>query len=80
MRAWCPTARFLDANVVIRVGKPPGAPLMPRVADLVEAGLVRVVTTDLTKAEVAKKHAIKSKRRLRREFCCRILSGVRVTV
>jgi PIN domain len=52
-----PLKVFLDANVVIRAGKPPGAPLMPRVADLVEAGLVRVVTTDLTKTEVAKKHA-----------------------
>ena len=52
-----PLKVFLDANIVIRVGKPPGAPLMPRVADLVEAGLVRVVTTDLTKTEVAKKHA-----------------------
>lgn len=30
---------------------------MPRVTDLVNAGLVKVVTTDLTKAEVAKKHA-----------------------
>ena len=52
-----PPKVFLDFNVVIRAGKPPGAPVMPRVADLVEAGLVRVVTTDLTKTEVAKKHA-----------------------
>ena len=48
---------FLDANVVIRAGKPPGAPLIPRVADLVDAGYIKVVTTDLTKAEIAKKHA-----------------------
>jgi hypothetical protein len=30
---------------------------MPRVADLVDAGYVKVVTTDLTKVEIAKKHA-----------------------
>jgi len=48
---------FLDANVVIRAGKPPGGPLIKRVADLVDAGYVNVVTTDLTKMEIAKKHA-----------------------
>lgn len=52
-----PLKVFLDANVVIRAGKPPGAPVIPRVADLVDAGYVKVVTTDLTKMEVAKKHA-----------------------
>ena len=48
---------FLDANVVIRAGKPPGGPLITRLADLVDAGYVNVVTTDLTKMEIAKKHA-----------------------
>ncbi|WP_263588899.1 PIN domain-containing protein [Sphingopyxis sp. GC21] len=48
---------FLDANVVIAAGKPPGGPEIDRVKDLVEAGLVRVLTTDLTITEVAKKHA-----------------------
>jgi hypothetical protein len=48
---------FLDANVLIRAGKPPAGPPIPRVADLVDAGYVKVVTTDLTKIEVAKKHA-----------------------
>jgi hypothetical protein len=52
-----PRKIFLDANVVIRAGKPPGGPLIPRVADLVDAGYVKVVTTDLTKIEIAKKHA-----------------------
>jgi hypothetical protein len=52
-----PLKVFLDANVVIRAGKPPGAPVMPRVTDLVDAGYIKVVTTDLTKMEVAKKHA-----------------------
>jgi pterin-4a-carbinolamine dehydratase len=52
-----PRKIFLDANVVIRAGKPPGGPLIPRVADLVDAGYVKVVTTDLTKMEIAKKHA-----------------------
>jgi hypothetical protein len=48
---------FLDANVVIRAGKPPGGPLIPRVADLVDAGYIKIVTTDLIKMEIAKKHA-----------------------
>ncbi|UEM08432.1 PIN domain-containing protein [Bradyrhizobium barranii subsp. barranii] len=57
MSATRPRKIFLDANVVIRAGKPPGGPLMKRVADLVDAGYVKVVTTDLTKMEIAKKHA-----------------------
>jgi hypothetical protein len=52
-----PPRVFLDANVVIRCGKPPGKPIIPRIVDLVEGGHVRVVTTDLTKTEIAKKHA-----------------------
>ena len=48
---------FLDANVIIRCGKPPGGPEFSRVVDLVEAGEVTVVTTDLTIKEIAKKHA-----------------------
>jgi PIN domain len=52
-----PLRVFLDANVVIRCGKPPGAPIMPRIADLVKGGHAKIVTTDLTKMEVAKKHA-----------------------
>lgn len=47
---------FLDANVVIAAGKPPGGPILSRVADLVEADLITVLTTDLTVSEVAKKH------------------------
>lgn len=47
---------FLDANIVISAGKPPGGPEIARVTDLVEAGLVTVLTTDLTITEVAKKH------------------------
>jgi hypothetical protein len=47
---------FLDANVVIGAGKPPGGPLFERVVDLVSAGFIDVITTDLTKSEVAKKH------------------------
>ena len=50
-------AVFLDANVVIQTGKPPGGPLMGRVSDLVKSGMITVVTTDLTMTEVAKKHA-----------------------
>jgi hypothetical protein len=52
-----PRKIFLDANVVIRAGKPPGGPLIPRIVDLVDAGYAEVVTTDLTKMEIAKRHA-----------------------
>ena len=48
---------FLEANVVIQAGKPPGGPLTERIADLVKADLITVLTTDLTIVEVAKKHA-----------------------
>ncbi|KJS15550.1 MAG: hypothetical protein VR78_08815 [Hoeflea sp. BRH_c9] len=49
---------FLDANIVISAGKPPGGPELARVVDLVEAGLVTIVTTDLTISEVVKKHTL----------------------
>lgn len=47
---------FLDANIVITAGKPPGGPEIARIVDLVEAGLISLLTTDLTITEVAKKH------------------------
>jgi hypothetical protein len=49
-------AVFLDANVIIRTGKPPGGPLFHRLADLVKAGFITVLTMDLTKDEIIKKH------------------------
>lgn len=48
---------FFDANVVIRAGKPPGGPLLQRTLDLVNAGLIEVLTTDHTIVEITKKHA-----------------------
>jgi len=50
------TRVFLDANIIIGAGKPPGGPEIARVVDLVEAGIVTVLTTDLTINEVIKKH------------------------
>ncbi|EJL22704.1 PIN domain-containing protein [Novosphingobium sp. AP12] len=47
---------FLDANIVISAGKPPGGPEIARIVDLVEVGLISLLTTDLTITEVAKKH------------------------
>lgn len=47
---------FLDANVVIQAGKPPGGPIISRVSGLANAGIITVLTTDLTITEVAKKH------------------------
>ena len=45
---------FLDANVVIRAGKPPGGPLIQKLRELAEAGLIQVVSTDHTLLEVAR--------------------------
>ncbi len=50
------TKVFLDSNILIQAGKPPGGPVLERLKHLVNAGLVTVLTTDLTCREVAKKH------------------------
>lgn len=50
-----PDAVFFDANTVISMGKNPNSIVRTRVADLVDSGIIRVVTTDLTKMEVAKR-------------------------
>jgi hypothetical protein len=66
-----PRKIFLDANVVIRAGKPPAGPLIPRVADLVDAGYVKVVTTDLTKMAfrfICREHAANLARRHQRHL------------
>ena len=58
MSEWpSPKKVFLDADIVIRAGKPPGGPLLGRLKDLVDDGVITVLTTDLTCQEVAKKHA-----------------------
>jgi predicted nucleic acid-binding protein len=49
---------FIDANVIIQAGKPLDGPIMSRIKDLVKAELIEVLTTDLTIAEVAKKHTV----------------------
>jgi hypothetical protein len=38
------------------MGKPPGDFMFDRLVDLVKAGFITVVTTDLTKDEIVKKH------------------------
>ena len=50
------TKVFLDANVVIHAGKPPGGLILSRLKELINAGFITVLTTDLTCQEVAKKH------------------------
>jgi hypothetical protein len=54
--SWPPISRVEPhlLNVVIRAGKPPGGPLISRVTDLVDAGMIRVVTADLTKTQIDK--------------------------
>ena len=51
------TKVFLDSNILIRAGKPPGGLVLERLKHLVNAGLVTVLITDLTCREVVKKHA-----------------------
>ena len=51
-----PKKVFLDADIVIREGKPPGGPLLSRLKDLVDDDVITVLTTDLTCRQVAKKH------------------------
>jgi predicted nucleic acid-binding protein len=48
---------FFDANILIQAGKPPGGPVIKTLVALVDANLIRTLTTDLTSSEVAKKHA-----------------------
>ena len=52
-----PTKVFIDANILINAGKPPGGPMLLPLKNLVDAGVITVFTTDLTCQEVAKKHA-----------------------
>lgn len=53
------TKVFIDANIFIGAGKPPGGPLLIRLKYLVDAGLVTVIATDLTLQEVVKNLAEK---------------------
>ncbi|MGP0567003.1 MULTISPECIES: PIN domain-containing protein [unclassified Nitrospina] len=47
---------FIDSNIFIQGGKPPGGPIVSRIEDLAKAQIIEVLTTDLTVTEVAKKH------------------------
>ena len=48
---------FFDASSLIKVGMPPGKETFWRLVDLVDYGFITVVTTDLTKNEIARHHA-----------------------
>lgn len=45
---------FLDANIFINAGKKANDAVLERIPDLIQAGLISVLTTDLTVTEVAK--------------------------
>ena len=47
---------FLDTNIVFELGKPPHGPVFARVIDLIESEQIRMLTTDLTQAEVIRNH------------------------
>lgn len=46
---------FLDANIVIAQGKPPGGPVMHRLIELASTDLIQIVTTDHSIDEIVKK-------------------------
>ena len=47
---------FIDADVAIAMGKPPGNWIFKRLVDLVNVGLVSIVTTDVTVGQIMKHH------------------------
>ena len=47
---------FIDADVAIGMGKPPGNWIFQRLVDLVNVGLISIVTTDLTIGQIVKHH------------------------
>ena len=51
-----PTNVFFDASILIPVGAPPGKETFQRLVDLVQLRFITVVTTDLTKTEIARHH------------------------
>ena len=59
---------FFDASSLITVGAPPGNAVFQRVVDLVRYGFITVVTTDLTKTEIARHHTDVAFGRLRPLF------------
>ena len=48
---------FLDSNVVIQEGRALSSPALIHLENLATAGIVRVLTTDITCNEIAKRHA-----------------------
>ncbi len=50
---------FLDANIIIGAGKPPAGPIIKSLSQLAKAGLVEIVTTDITISEVGRYFARK---------------------
>ena len=47
---------FMDADVAIAMGKPPGNWIFQRLVDLVNLGLISIVTTDVTMGQIIKHH------------------------
>ena len=47
---------FLDANVLIEVGLPPFGPVFTRLLDLVKSHRIKILTPDITMAEVVNHH------------------------
>ena len=50
------TKVFIDADIAIGMGKPPGNWIFQRLVDLVNVGLIAIVTTDVTRGQIVKHH------------------------
>lgn len=52
-----PKKVYIDANIFLQFGNSPRSPIFGRLRDLVMGGFIEILTTDLTRREVAKNHA-----------------------
>lgn len=70
---------FLDADIAIGMGKPPGNWIFQRLVDLVNVGLLSIVTTELTIGQIVKHHvndAYKTLEPLRESHFRNVVSNV----
>ena len=55
---------FIDASVLAQVGPPPGNATFQRLVELVDYRLVNMITTDLSKAELARLHVATANKKM----------------
>ena len=55
---------FIDANVLVQVGPPPGNATFQRLVDLVDYRLINAITTDLSKSELSRLHVATANKKM----------------